>query len=86
MFGWTEEVFAELVKKRISQVTFDLETMGSVVKLTVTHAGSRMRPKGSGVSARAGRKYSQVSRPCWKKERHSTGPQVRDRTSPPRNA
>lgn len=39
MFGWTEEDFAELVKEKLTKVTFDLEPMGSVVKLTVIHDG-----------------------------------------------
>ncbi len=37
MFGWTEEVFAELVKEKRSKVTFELEPVGSMVKLTVIH-------------------------------------------------
>jgi uncharacterized protein YndB with AHSA1/START domain/DNA-binding transcriptional ArsR family regulator len=37
LFGWTEEQFAELRKEKISKVTFDLEPLGGVVKLTVTH-------------------------------------------------
>ena len=39
MFGWSEETFEELVKEPISKVTFDLEPLGSVVKLTVVHDG-----------------------------------------------
>jgi uncharacterized protein YndB with AHSA1/START domain len=39
MFGWTEDVLAELVKEKISQVTFELEPVGSTVKLTVVHDG-----------------------------------------------
>jgi uncharacterized protein YndB with AHSA1/START domain len=38
-FGWTEEVFAELLQEKISKVTFELEPVGSVVKLTVIHDG-----------------------------------------------
>jgi len=37
MFGWTEEQFAELVKEKISTVTFELEPAGEQVRLTVTH-------------------------------------------------
>ena len=37
MFGWTDEQFAELVKEKISKVTFDIEPAGPTVKLTVTH-------------------------------------------------
>ena len=37
MFGWSDEVFAELVKEKRSKVTFDLEPFGPWVKLTVTH-------------------------------------------------
>ncbi len=37
MFGWTDEVFAELVKEKRSKVTFELEPVGSMVKLTVIH-------------------------------------------------
>jgi uncharacterized protein YndB with AHSA1/START domain/DNA-binding transcriptional ArsR family regulator len=37
MFGWTDEVFTELVKERRSKVTFELEPVGSMVKLTVIH-------------------------------------------------
>jgi len=39
LFGWTEDVFAELVQEKISKVTFELEPVGSVVKLTVIHDG-----------------------------------------------
>ncbi len=39
MFGWSEEQFAELVKEKISRVTFELEPVGPVVKLTVSHHG-----------------------------------------------
>jgi uncharacterized protein YndB with AHSA1/START domain len=37
MFGWSEEQFTELVKEKISKVTFEIEAVGSAVKLTVTH-------------------------------------------------
>jgi uncharacterized protein YndB with AHSA1/START domain len=37
LFGWTEEQFAELVREKISKVTFDIEPAGEVVKLTITH-------------------------------------------------
>lgn len=37
MFGWTDDQFAELVKEKISKVTFEIEPVGSAVKLTVTH-------------------------------------------------
>jgi uncharacterized protein YndB with AHSA1/START domain len=37
MFGWTDEQFAELVKEKVSKVTFDIEPAGPTVKLTVTH-------------------------------------------------
>jgi uncharacterized protein YndB with AHSA1/START domain/DNA-binding transcriptional ArsR family regulator len=43
MFGWTEEEFAELVKERISKVTFEIEPAGSAVKLTVIHDGFESR-------------------------------------------
>jgi uncharacterized protein YndB with AHSA1/START domain/DNA-binding MarR family transcriptional regulator len=39
MFGWTDEVFAELVKEQIAKVTFELEPVGSTIKLTVIHDG-----------------------------------------------
>jgi uncharacterized protein YndB with AHSA1/START domain/DNA-binding transcriptional ArsR family regulator len=39
LFGWTDEVFAELVKEKRAKVTFELELMGSTTKLTVTHDG-----------------------------------------------
>jgi len=39
MFGWSEDVFAELVKEKISRVTFELEPIGTTVKLTVIHDG-----------------------------------------------
>ncbi|MGH9917846.1 MAG: SRPBCC domain-containing protein, partial [Nitrososphaerales archaeon] len=39
MFGWTEETFSELIKEKISKVTFEIEPMGDVVKLTVVHDG-----------------------------------------------
>ncbi len=37
MFDWTDEVFAELVKEKRSKVTFEIEPVGSMVKLTVIH-------------------------------------------------
>ncbi|MGH3692781.1 MAG: ArsR/SmtB family transcription factor [Pseudonocardiaceae bacterium] len=37
MFGWTDEVFAELVKEKRSKVTFEIEPVESMVKLTVIH-------------------------------------------------
>jgi uncharacterized protein YndB with AHSA1/START domain/biotin operon repressor len=37
MFGWSEEKFAELVQEKQSKVTFELEPVGSTVKLTVIH-------------------------------------------------
>ncbi len=39
LFGWSEDRFAELVTEKISKVTFDLEPIGSAVKLTVVHDG-----------------------------------------------
>jgi hypothetical protein len=39
MFGWSDEQFDELVKERISEVTFELEQHGPMVKLTVIHDG-----------------------------------------------
>jgi uncharacterized protein YndB with AHSA1/START domain/DNA-binding transcriptional ArsR family regulator len=39
LFGWTDEVFAELVKEKRAKVTFELEQIGSTTKLTVTHDG-----------------------------------------------
>ena len=38
-FGWSPEYFAELVKEPRSRVTFEIEPMGSMVKLTLTHDG-----------------------------------------------
>lgn len=38
-FGWSEDRFAELVKERRSKVAFEIEPMGSMVKLTVIHDG-----------------------------------------------
>lgn len=37
MFGWSDEQFAELIKEKRSKVTFQIEPVGSLVKLTVTH-------------------------------------------------
>ncbi len=37
MFGWSDEQFSELVKEKISKVTFEIEQIGSAVRLTVTH-------------------------------------------------
>lgn len=37
MFGWTEEKLAELRKEKVSKVTFEVEPVGSAVKLTVIH-------------------------------------------------
>lgn len=39
MFGWTEEQFAKLIKEKRSKVTFEIEPLGSTVKLTVVHDG-----------------------------------------------
>ena len=39
MFGWSDELFEELVKEPVSRVTFDIESVGETVKLTVTHDG-----------------------------------------------
>jgi uncharacterized protein YndB with AHSA1/START domain/DNA-binding transcriptional ArsR family regulator len=54
LFGWSEERFAELVKEKRSLVTFDLEPIGSVVKLTVTHDG--FEPGSEMLQAVSGRK------------------------------
>lgn len=37
MFGWSDEKLAELREERISKVTFEIEPLGEVVKLTVVH-------------------------------------------------
>jgi uncharacterized protein YndB with AHSA1/START domain/DNA-binding transcriptional ArsR family regulator len=37
MFGWSEEKLAELRKEKRSKVTFEIEPMGPMVMLTVTH-------------------------------------------------
>ena len=37
LFGWSEEYFEKLLKEKRSKVTFELERVGSSVKLTVTH-------------------------------------------------
>ena len=37
MFGWTDEKLAELRKEKRSKVTFEIEPMGPMVMLTVTH-------------------------------------------------
>jgi uncharacterized protein YndB with AHSA1/START domain/DNA-binding transcriptional ArsR family regulator len=39
ILGWTEEEFATAVKEQQSKVTFEIEPVGSTVKLTVTHDG-----------------------------------------------
>jgi uncharacterized protein YndB with AHSA1/START domain/DNA-binding transcriptional ArsR family regulator len=42
IFGWTDEEYAELVKEKISKVTFDIHPGGAgvnAVRLTVTHDG-----------------------------------------------
>lgn len=38
-FGWSGEEYAELVKEKITRVTFLIEPMRSMVKLTVVHDG-----------------------------------------------
>jgi len=38
-FGWTDEYFAELVKEKRSKVTFEIEPVRSMVRLTVIHDG-----------------------------------------------
>jgi uncharacterized protein YndB with AHSA1/START domain len=37
LLGWTEEEFAEAARERISKVTFEIEPIRSMVKLTVIH-------------------------------------------------
>ena len=37
MFGWSDEKLAELRKEKRSKVTFEIEPMGPMVMLTVTH-------------------------------------------------
>jgi uncharacterized protein YndB with AHSA1/START domain/DNA-binding transcriptional ArsR family regulator len=37
LFGWSEERLAELQREKRSKATFELEPVGSAVKLTVTH-------------------------------------------------
>ncbi|WP_020667312.1 ArsR/SmtB family transcription factor [Amycolatopsis nigrescens] len=44
-FGWSEAELAELVKEKLSKVTFDIEEHGSVVRLTVTHDGFEAETK-----------------------------------------
>jgi uncharacterized protein YndB with AHSA1/START domain len=39
LFGWSTDQLAELVKEKISKVTFTLEESGPMVKLTVVHDG-----------------------------------------------
>jgi uncharacterized protein YndB with AHSA1/START domain/DNA-binding transcriptional ArsR family regulator len=39
IFGWSEETFAKLVHEPRSKVTFELEPVGPIVKLVVTHDG-----------------------------------------------
>jgi uncharacterized protein YndB with AHSA1/START domain/DNA-binding transcriptional ArsR family regulator len=39
MFGWSDEKLAELRREQRSKVTFEIEPVGSVVRLTVTHDG-----------------------------------------------
>jgi uncharacterized protein YndB with AHSA1/START domain/DNA-binding transcriptional ArsR family regulator len=38
-FGWSDEYFAELLKEKPSRVTFEIEPVRSMVKLTVIHDG-----------------------------------------------
>jgi uncharacterized protein YndB with AHSA1/START domain/DNA-binding transcriptional ArsR family regulator len=38
-FGWSDEYLAELMKEKRSRVTFEIEPVRSMVKLTVTHDG-----------------------------------------------
>jgi uncharacterized protein YndB with AHSA1/START domain len=58
LFGWTDERFAELVQERRSRVTFDIEPVGSIVKLTVTltdfEPGSEMLQACSGNKPESG--------------------------------
>lgn len=39
LFGWSEERLAELQREPVSKVSFELEPVGSTVKLTVIHDG-----------------------------------------------
>lgn len=39
LFGWSDDLFAELAKERRTKVTFELERLGPTVKLTVIHDG-----------------------------------------------
>jgi uncharacterized protein YndB with AHSA1/START domain/DNA-binding transcriptional ArsR family regulator len=54
LFGWSDEHFAELVKEKRSKVTFEIEPVGSAVKLTVTHDG--FEPGSEMLEACSGRK------------------------------
>jgi uncharacterized protein YndB with AHSA1/START domain len=53
-FGWSDEHFAELANQKRSHVTFELETVGAAVKLTVTHGG--FEPGSEILDAVSGRK------------------------------
>jgi uncharacterized protein YndB with AHSA1/START domain/DNA-binding transcriptional ArsR family regulator len=39
LFGWSDAIFAELVKEPLSKVTFELAPFGETVKLTANHDG-----------------------------------------------
>jgi DNA-binding transcriptional ArsR family regulator/uncharacterized protein YndB with AHSA1/START domain len=58
LFGWSDERLAELTREKRSKVTFELEPIGSVVKLTVTHddfePGSEMLLAVSGLKPESG--------------------------------
>jgi uncharacterized protein YndB with AHSA1/START domain/DNA-binding transcriptional ArsR family regulator len=58
LFGWSPERLAELRREPLSRVTFELEPIGSTVKLTVIHdgfePGSEMLEACSGRHAKSG--------------------------------
>jgi uncharacterized protein YndB with AHSA1/START domain/DNA-binding transcriptional ArsR family regulator len=53
LFGWDEASFAQLLTEPRSQVSFDIEAQGTMVRLTVTHSGGQ--PGGEMLRAVAGR-------------------------------
>jgi uncharacterized protein YndB with AHSA1/START domain len=54
LFGWTDARLADLLTEKRSRVTFDIEPVGSAVKLTVTH--DEFEPGSEMLQACSGRK------------------------------
>jgi hypothetical protein len=64
----TDEARERIATEQPSKVTFEIEPLGDLVKLTVVHDGSSPAVSSPRWSARAGRASSPASRPCSRPE------------------